>query len=237
MYKLLVRTSKSNGNRLVRDTSVRERLLKAALHLFSRSGYNAVSMRAIAQAAGANVGSLTYHFGSKTNLLREIYLLHTGPMNQRRMDLLGEALRIEDPVERLTAVIRAFVIPAFSMTENSYGGGAEFTRLRAILSAEGNKEASDIIADSFDDTSRAFLRAIAGCVPEASLEGLMWRSQFLLGSLYYALINPSRVTRLTDGEVDGSDSQLAIDQLVQSSVASFLDLAAYQSVSNTRKTA
>nr|WP_267965856.1 TetR/AcrR family transcriptional regulator [Halomonas aerodenitrificans] len=199
--------------------------MESALKLFSSNGYNAVSMRAIAQEAGANVGSLTYHFGSKANLLREIYQQHTGPMNQRRKELLGEALRIEDSDSRLVAILRAYVIPAFSMSENGIGGGAEFTRLRAILTAEGNQDASAIIADTFDETSRTFLQAISDCIPDASREGLIWRSQFLLGSLYYALINPERVTRLSDEEVDGSDREAAIEHLVQASFASFRSLA------------
>ncbi|WP_234252856.1 TetR family transcriptional regulator [Billgrantia aerodenitrificans] len=204
---------------------MKEKLLESALKLFSSNGYNAVSMRAIAQEAGANVGSLTYHFGSKANLLREIYQQHTGPMNQRRKELLGEALRIEDSDSRLVAILRAYVIPAFSMSENGIGGGAEFTRLRAILTAEGNQDASAIIADTFDETSRTFLQAISDCIPDASREGLIWRSQFLLGSLYYALINPERVTRLSDEEVDGSDREAAIEHLVQASFASFRSLA------------
>ncbi len=204
--------------------SVREDLLKAALTLFSRNGYSAVSMRGIAKAANANVGSLTYHFGSKANLVREIYKRHTGPMNARRMELLGEAERISDREQRLEAIIRAYVLPAYSMSKNNVGGGAEFTRMRAIFSAEGNKDAQSIIAESFDETSRAFLRAIQKCVPGATMTGLVWRSQFLLGALYYALINPERVSRLSDGAVDGKDPNAAIEQLVEASVAGFRDL-------------
>ncbi|WP_136068636.1 TetR/AcrR family transcriptional regulator [Modicisalibacter radicis] len=209
----------------VATPSVKERLLASAQRLFSQSGYHAVSMRAIAKEADANVGSLTYHFGSKASLLREIYMRHTAPMNQRRRELLDEAVRIHDDEERLRFVLRAYVLPAFSMSENSVGGGAEFTRMRAVLSAEGNKDASAIIADSFDETSHAFMRAIADCVPGASKEGLLWCSQFLLGSLYYALINPERITRLSGGEVDGHDRDAAIDALVNASFASFRDLA------------
>lgn len=216
-----------------RPRNVRDALLQSALKLFSRNGYSAVSMRAIAKGAGANVGSLTYHFGSKANLVREIYLQHTGPMNERRMELLREARRIEDLDQRLTAIIRAYVIPAFSMSQSGIGGGAEFTRMRAILSAEGNREAAAIIADSFDETSQTFLRAIKECVPGASMEGLIWRSQFLLGSLYYALINPDRVTRLSGGRVDGSDQHAAIEQLVEASFASFRTLAAEEQLHAT----
>lgn len=204
---------------------VRARLLDTAATLFSRNGYSAVSMREIAKAADANVGSLTYHFGSKANLLREIYESRTAPMNARRLELLGEARRIHDRDERLRAILRAYVVPAFSSSTGSDGGGAEFTRMRAILSAEGNEDARSIIAQAFDATSRAFIEAIGGCVPGASIEGLIWRSQFLLGSLYYALINPERISRLSDGRVDGNDHERAIEEIVAAAHASFRALA------------
>ncbi|WP_105428755.1 TetR/AcrR family transcriptional regulator [Neorhizobium sp. T6_25] len=205
--------------------NLREALLRNAVTLFSRSGYNAVSLRDIAKASGANVGSLTYHFGSKAKLLREVYERHTVPMNARRRELLGEALRISDPDQRLMAILRAYVVPAFVSSSEGDGGGAEFTRMRAVLSAEGNPDAQAIIADAFDETSRAFIKALADCVPGAPLEGLVWRSQFLLGSLYYALINPDRVTRLSGGTVDGNDREAAVDQLVEASYASFRSLS------------
>jgi len=204
--------------------NVREALLSAAIKLFSSNGYNAVSLRDIAKAAGANIGSLTYHFGSKAALLREVYQRHTEPMNHRRLELLGEARRIQNPDERLTAVLRAYVVPAFISSSEHDGGGAEFTRMRAVLSAEGNEDAREIIAGAFDATSRAFLEAVAECVPDADREGLVWRSQFLLGALYYALINPERVTRLSDGKVDGNDRETAVNQIVEAGYASFRSL-------------
>lgn len=206
--------------------SLRDALFEAAVKLFSQNGFNAVSMRDIAKAAGANVGSVTYHFGSKANLLREIYERHTRPMNARRLELLGEARRISDADERLMAILRAYVVPAYLSSTEGDGGGAEFTRMRAILSAEGNDEARRIIAEAFDETSHIFIDAIAGCLPGAPLEGLVWRSQFLLGALYYALINPDRVTRLSGGAVDGSNKQAAVEHLVEASYASFRGLVA-----------
>src|SRR3546814_18413012 len=93
------------------------------------------------------------------------------------LELLGEARRIQNPDERLMAILRAYVLPAYSPSSDHDGGGAEFTRMRAVLSAEGNEDARSIIADAFDTTSRAFLGAIAGCVPGAPREGLDWRSK------------------------------------------------------------
>ena len=224
MYKKSVQPYESREGFYMSRGNVREALLSAAITLFARSGYHAVSLREIAKAANANVGSLTYHFGSKAGLLREIYQRHTEPMNHRRMELLGEARRIQDPDERLMAILRAYALPAFSSSSDHDGGGAEFTRMRAVLSAEGNSDAREIIAGAFDTTSRAFLDAIAECLPGADIEGLVWRSQFLLGALYYTLINPERVTRLSNGEVDGNDREKAVNQIVEASFASFRSL-------------
>ena len=45
-----------------------DRLLRSARRLFAARGYDQASVRAITHAAGANLGAVTYHFGSKWNL-------------------------------------------------------------------------------------------------------------------------------------------------------------------------
>lgn len=206
--------------------TTRNAILEAAEKLFSERGFGAVALREIAREAGANVGSITYHFETKLGLLEAIYRRHTRPMNQRRLELLGEARRIPDPEQRLMAVLRAYVRPAFLSSDDLAGGGARFTRMRAVLSAEGNPEAREIIAEVFDETSRIFIDAIGECLPGASREDIVWRSQFLLGALYYALINPERITRLSDGQADGRDHERAISEVVAASFATFRALAA-----------
>src|SRR3954462_4463707 len=204
-----------------RKPNLREAILAAAEELFSTNGFNAVSIRDIAQAAGANPGSVTYHFKTKDGLLLEIYQRHCGPMNRRRSELLAAARRVRDLQDRLGAIVRAYVLPAFSSGSDLAGGGARFTRLRAVMSAEGNEVARQIIAQTFDDTSHAFIDAINESLPHIPRTEIVWRSHFLLGALYYALVTPGRVTRLSRGGADGADAGHAIEQLVRSTVASF----------------
>jgi AcrR family transcriptional regulator len=52
-------------------TTPRERILQAALRLIGEQGVGAVTNRAVARAAGVSLGSLTYHFPSQSDLLRE----------------------------------------------------------------------------------------------------------------------------------------------------------------------
>jgi AcrR family transcriptional regulator len=211
--------SKLDGEKM-RKPNMREAILAAAEELFATNGFNAVSVRDIAQAAGANPGSVTYHFKTKDGLLLEIYQRHCVPMNLRRSELLEAAKRVRDLKDRLEAIVRAYVLPAFSSGSDLAGGGARFTRLRAIMSAEGNEVTRKIIAQTFDDTSHAFIDAIHESLPHIPRTEIVWRSHFLLGALYYTLVTPERVSRLARGEADGSDAGEAIEQLVQSTVAS-----------------
>ncbi|WP_067800537.1 TetR/AcrR family transcriptional regulator [Actinomadura formosensis] len=55
--------------------SARDEILQATLRLIGERGIGAVTNRAVARAAGVSLGSLTYHFPSQEDLLREA--LHT----------------------------------------------------------------------------------------------------------------------------------------------------------------
>ena len=51
---------------------VPERLLRVAGDLFTREGFDAVSVREITSKAKANLGAVTYHFGSKEALFHAV---------------------------------------------------------------------------------------------------------------------------------------------------------------------
>ncbi len=147
----------STGTEKTRKPNMREAILAAAEELFSTNGFNAVSVRDIAHAAGANPGSVTYHFKTKDGLLLEIFpaSLRTDEP-QARSELLAAAKRVRDLQNRLEAIVRAYVLPAFSSAAIIAGGGARFTRLRAVMSAEGNEVTRRIIAQTFNDAPRLY---------------------------------------------------------------------------------
>ena len=88
------------------------------------------------------------------------------------------------------------------------------------MSAEGNEVTRRIIAQTFDDTSHAFIDAVHDSLPHIARADIVWRSHFLLGALYYTLVTPERVSRLSRGDADGADAGDAIEQLVRATVAS-----------------
>jgi TetR/AcrR family transcriptional regulator, regulator of cefoperazone and chloramphenicol sensitivity len=51
-----------------RGDSTREALIRAAIEVFGRDGFDAASTRAISEAAGVNLALIGYHFGGKPGL-------------------------------------------------------------------------------------------------------------------------------------------------------------------------
>ena len=78
----------------------RESLLDAAEELFARYGIDAVSNRKITEHAGtANHSAITYHFGSREELLRALLSRHLEQMRklrEQRLAALGDAPELRD---------------------------------------------------------------------------------------------------------------------------------------------
>jgi len=90
-----------NAPREAEAGTTRERILGAALHLFSRKGFEGTSTRAIGAAAGANIAMIAYHFGDKEGLYRAV-LAHT---YEAVLDLELPGDLPEAPDERIRALI------------------------------------------------------------------------------------------------------------------------------------
>ncbi|MCT7376130.1 CerR family C-terminal domain-containing protein [Chelativorans salis] len=60
--------TKEKVTRLTSAERTREALIRAGLRLFGEKGFEAASTRELAAAAGANIGSIAYHFGGKEGL-------------------------------------------------------------------------------------------------------------------------------------------------------------------------
>ena len=64
-------------------------ITEAALALFRERGYEAATMRTIAERAGVSTGNAYYYFGSKEELIQEFYLRN----HARVPDLLRRGAR------------------------------------------------------------------------------------------------------------------------------------------------
>jgi AcrR family transcriptional regulator len=73
-------------------TATRTALLDAAEQLVAAHGVDALSLRAVAAAAGArNTSAAAYHFGTREQLLDALFEARMAPINERRLALLAAA--------------------------------------------------------------------------------------------------------------------------------------------------
>jgi len=87
-----------------RGDETRSALLAAGRAAFARRGFDGASVRDITRAAGANLGAVTYHFGSKRGLYVAVLTGGLTPM----VDRVGQtAASPGTPLERLDAVVEA----------------------------------------------------------------------------------------------------------------------------------
>ncbi|MBV8649857.1 MAG: TetR family transcriptional regulator [Alphaproteobacteria bacterium] len=203
------------------EKGTRERILRVAEQLFAEHGFNGVSVRTLTAAANVNLAGVSYYFGSKEGLLAAIYDSHCRPMAEERLRRLAACAERKGRAPLLEQIIAAFIGPALDSTIDAVGGGAVFTRLRAMLAHENNALAKELVETHFDATSRRFVEALAACLPELSSEEVLWRFHFLLGTLYYTMITPDRIVHLSQGLCDPSDVAAVMAQMVRFIAAGF----------------
>ncbi len=87
----------------------RERILRTTLELIGREGVSAVTNRRVATAAGVALGSLTYHFPSQVDLMRESLLLFVGEEVARLEAIASELRRRRPSVEEVADEVERIV--------------------------------------------------------------------------------------------------------------------------------
>ena|SRR5829696_1508817 len=94
----------------------REQILDAALRVIGRSGREAVTHRAVAEEAGVPLGSTTYYFDSRDDLLAQA-LEHVAGEAVRRYSRLAEELRsVASPKELADGLLSELVAAAEDRT-------------------------------------------------------------------------------------------------------------------------
>lgn len=85
--------------------STPDALIATARELFARHGYDGTSVRMITEQAGANLGAISYHFGSKEALYAAVVGSVAKPLYSRVQAIAtGEGA----PLERIAAIIAAY---------------------------------------------------------------------------------------------------------------------------------
>lgn len=194
--------------------ATRENILSVAERMFADYGISGVSLRGIISEAGVNTAAVHYHFGSKEKLVAEVFLHRAGQIADERNRLLEEARKAPAGRPRLHAILYAFLKPGLLGGADSPDLAERYARFRARLMSENLDFMRDLMARSFDESSRAFVDALAETLPGFSRDEILWRMHCLLGIGVYTMSGTGRINAISRGACDPTDHVAALERLV-----------------------
>ncbi len=198
--------------------STKERILGAAEELFAQHGFAGTSLRQVTSLAAVNIAAVNYHFGSKENLVNEVFRRRMDVMTGQRLEQLGAALRGHPG--QLEPILAAFIDPALALAQDR-NGGAAFVRLIARAYAEHNDSLRRFLSDHYGHVLREFGKALAAVLPELDKEILYWRLDFLAGALTYAMSDFGLIKR-PPGASESEHRARAARELIRFATAGLL---------------
>ena len=197
--------------------STKDRILYAAEELFAQQGFASTSLRQVTSRADVNIAAVNYHFGSKENLVNEVFRRRMDDMSRERLAALQRA--VEAHPGELEPILAACVGPALAMAQDRHGGGA-FIRVIARAYAESNDSLRKFLSDQYGHVPREFAKALGACVSGLGKEDLYWRLDFLSGALTYAMADFGLIKRPA-GVSEAVHRQRAAKALIRFAAAGF----------------
>ena len=182
----------------------RMRILDTAELLFAREGPEAVTLRAIATAAGVNVAAVNYYFGSKEKLFEEMFLRRIVPLNDDRLAQLDACIAATAGAPTLEAIISAYVLPATRLLASEAASARAIVVQYSLGRVLALPEINTMLVRYYDRVRAAFVAALQKAAPHLAPHEVIWRYYWMGGSLMVSLAVPP-------GMIEGGDAIVSLD--------------------------
>ena len=204
-----------------REAATKQQVLITAERLFALRGFQNVSVRDITAEAGVNLASVNYHFGSKDQLLFEIFRRRTSELNRERARMLHEAADRHGGKPPVREILRALFEPPlrWSSPDHDRRISVQFI-IRAR--SEGTEAMREVLRTDVSHLRR-FADALTEARPELAPEDVYWRLHFCLGMIHNnRFAEFDRLHTLSDGLTRESDTQGLLARMLDFAEAGFL---------------
>ena len=209
------------------DGSTRRRLLEIAEEVFAERGFERTSLRDLTRRAGANLASVSYHFGSKTGLLEALLGRKIAAVNDQRIDLLEAAKQTAGgaPVP-VRGIVRALIGPLMARGEQ-FNNPCMVMMSRMLM--EQPEFAEKIFEKHFAKVHRAFREEFNRTLPALSHDDITWRLHFTVALMLGAINQRHRIKYLSSGALDAEDWATTERHLIEFITAAWLAPASVES--------
>ncbi|WHZ18428.1 MAG: putative transcriptional regulator for fatty acid degradation FadQ, TetR family [Rhodanobacteraceae bacterium] len=195
--------------------STRQRILGAAEELFAERGFAGASLRQVTAAAKVNLAAVNYHFGSKDNLIEEVFRRRLDELSRRRLERLAKLEATGHAT--LETVLDAFITPALELSLDRKGGSV-FMRVLARAFAEHNSNLRKFLSDNYGHVLKDFAAAFARLLPQLDKDELYWRLDIAVGALTYAMADFGMIQRRS-GETERAHREQMARHLIHFTAA------------------
>jgi len=195
----------------------RSAILAAAERLYADRGFGDVTLRDIVPEANVNLAAVNYHFGSKDELIAELFVTRSLALNKERLRELREAEEAGDGRADISEVLRALVGPTLRGClgpENQRSTPARFMIRVSIESVPAIRR----IRNREIDHLRKFVAAMRRSLPDRSEVELYWGLHFALAMAQQTVRDSERLAKLSEGKCDVDDVDDVIDRVVDVAV-------------------
>jgi len=196
------------------ENATRERLLDTAQRLFAERGFSQVTLRELTAAAGTNLASVNYYFGSRDELLHALMRRAARAVHGKRTQLLEEAQRHHGTGKaQLRRILYALLEPAI-VSEPGRRTDFLFGALLARAHADGRDELLDLLERQTTHLD-PFAEALQRALPDLPREEIYWRLHFVLNLEHAVQTELKRLHYLSKGLCDIEDRRAIVDRIVE----------------------
>ena len=191
----------------------RASILAAAERLYADRGFADVTLRDIVAEAGVNLAAVNYHFGSKDDLIAELFVTRSLQTNRARLNELKAAEAAGDGRADIDDVLRALVGPTVRGCLGPDKQRSTAARFMIRASIESVPPIRKIKNRELDHLIR-FAAAMPRSLPTRDDVDLYCGLHFALAMAHQTIRDSERLTRLSDGQCDLDDVEAVVDRIV-----------------------
>ncbi|MDT7784639.1 MAG: hypothetical protein QOF58_3058 [Pseudonocardiales bacterium] len=201
-----------------RGSATRELILATAERLFAEYGMHAVSNRQIGEAAGqSNTAAVSYHFGTKADLVRAITRGHTEQIEHLRVYMMAEIAGSAELRDWVACFVR-------SLTEHLAELGSPSWYARFLAQVMSDPALHDItIEESLASPSlRMLLERLNGWVPD--LPPVVRAQRWSMARHLMVQMSVDQERALADGSSEHNPVAVSWDELATSLIDAIVAL-------------
>lgn len=173
--------------------STKNKILDTAELLFSEMGFDNTSLRSITSEADVNLASVSYHFGSKKELIQAVmerYLSVLMPAIDSRI----QELQATSPQANAALLFESMVEPLLMLDSVRENGTRTFVQLFAKAYYESQGHVRKYVNTRYGKVLERFNSALYATAPHLPKQEVFWRWHFALGTCVFTMSSSRALT-------------------------------------------